>query len=68
MGVLGQTVQSMPEAMRALVTFRSRGGLLPSRPYLAWRTATAYGTPQRPERRDVVAFLLWRRGQRRLQP
>ncbi len=38
---------------------------LPDRPYLRWRIATAYGTPDAPVRGDdVVAYLEWRRRQR----
>jgi hypothetical protein len=53
------------EAFRAGLSMRRRGGLLPSRDYLAWRLHTAYGdhgTEARPE--DLAAYLSWRRRMR----
>jgi hypothetical protein len=38
----------------------------PSREHLAWRIATAYGTPAaRPHPGDVAAYVAWRRRYRR---
>lgn len=68
MGRTGQILQSTAESFRAVSTLRARGSLLPSRTYLDWRTATAYGTPRSVSGHDLMKYLLWRRGQRRLQP
>lgn len=55
------------EAVRAGWASRRRGSILPSRTYVRWRIATAYGDPdRRPASDDVAAFLGWRRRQRRV--
>ncbi|MDH3192784.1 MAG: hypothetical protein OEM40_00555, partial [Acidimicrobiia bacterium] len=54
------------EGFRAMLSMRARGGGV-SPEYLRWRTATAYGDPAaEADAADVVAFLRWRRRQRRL--
>jgi hypothetical protein len=53
------------EAFRAGLSMRRRGGLLPSRDYVAWRMHTAYGdhgAEARPE--DLATYLSWRRRMR----
>jgi hypothetical protein len=55
------------EVVRTGWSLRRRRSLLPSRSYLTWRRATAYGDGEiRPDLRDVAGYLEWRRGQRRI--
>lgn len=52
----------VPELVRTAWAFRARSGVIPSRPLIRWRTATAYGSPAAamlPE--DLERFLEWRR-------
>lgn len=54
------------EALSTGWAFRARGGILPSRPLLQWRVATAYGSDTQPiESEDLIRFLEWRRAVRR---
>ncbi len=74
---VAKTVAGRPsiwgEALRSLPALARRGWWrkppflpLPDPEYLAWRIATAYGDSAGPiEPHDVVAFLEWRRRQRR---
>lgn len=56
------------EALRTAWAFRSRRGILPSRPLIRWRIATAYGTPDASVQvEDLVRFLEWRRQLRAVQ-
>lgn len=53
------------EAVRTAWAFRGRRSLLPSRPLLDWRIATAYGSASAaPDPEDVTRFLAWRRALR----
>jgi hypothetical protein len=62
-----------PEALRAAGAMARRGWWrrppflpVPDRAYLSWRAATAYGTAAAPiAPGDLVAYLRWRRRQRR---
>ena len=55
------------EAIRTLWAIRERGTLRPNHAYLAWRRQTAYGDADVAEStEDLVAYLQWRRRQRRL--
>ena len=54
------------EAVRAALSMRRRGGLLPSRDYLAWRLQTAYGdSAATADPGDLAAYLSWRRRMRK---
>ena len=56
------------EAIRAWFAMSSRGGLGPSRPYLEWRAATAYGDHSTTAgAHDVVKYLEWRREMRTIR-
>lgn len=53
------------EVVRVAWAFRSRGGILPARDLLRWRTATAYGSADAPVPfEDLAGFLTWRRALR----
>ncbi|NOX22137.1 MAG: hypothetical protein GXP36_03470 [Actinobacteria bacterium] len=57
-----------PEALAYLVAIRSRRSVdpRPDAAYLQWRSATAYGDPDRaPTAQDVRAVVAWRRRWRR---
>jgi hypothetical protein len=74
---IARTIASRPgvwlEALRTLASTVRRGWWrrppflpLPAGEYVAWRVTTAYGSPDGPvEPDDVVAYLAWRRRQRR---
>jgi hypothetical protein len=53
------------EALRAGVSMRRRGGVLPSNDYVAWRLQTAYGDDAAPAKsEDLASYLSWRRRMR----
>lgn len=53
------------EALRAALSMRRRGGLLPSADYVAWRLQTAYGDDSTQARaEDLASYLSWRRRMR----
>ncbi|MBT8197599.1 MAG: hypothetical protein KJP12_03310 [Acidimicrobiia bacterium] len=74
MGPLLRTPRLWPEAARAAFASTPRRWWsrfpflpIPDRAYLRWRIATAYGTADvRPDGDDLVAYLGWRRRQRRM--
>ncbi|CAN5803500.1 hypothetical protein BH23ACT5_BH23ACT5_11590 [soil metagenome] len=50
------------EVLRSGWAFRARGGILPARDLVRWRTATAYGSAEAAVRvEDLAAFLKWRK-------
>lgn len=56
------------EAVRAWFAMSSRRGIGPSRPYLDWRTATAYGDQSTTtSAHDVFKYLEWRREMRTIR-
>lgn len=63
----------LAEALRTVWSHRRRGWWsvlvpLPSAEHLAWRTLTAYGVPDALlSGPDLLAFLSWRRRQRRVR-
>lgn len=53
------------EALRAGLSMRRRGGVLPSAEYLAWRLQTAYGdSAGTATSDDLASYLSWRRRMR----
>jgi hypothetical protein len=53
------------EALRAGMSMRRRGGVLPSDDYLAWRLQTAYGDKAASaDSEDLATYLSWRRRMR----
>ena len=55
------------EAVRLFFRTRPSRGLLPDQEFVAWRVATAYGSPDFDvPRQDLVDYLAWQRRQHRL--
>jgi hypothetical protein len=58
----------IPEAVRAWLGWRRRGGIGMAQPYLRWRRHTAYGDPRTTmSAHDLVYYLAWRREMRSIR-
>lgn len=56
------------EALRTSLAMRRKGGFGPARPYLSWRSVTAYGDDMTTVgAQDLLNYLSWRREMRAIR-